>query len=96
MNCKPYMEKVKALNLKNMKEALVNDSGDQREMDNIWNTLRHMACMGFISSGTWKKFYEQCAGWYIAPGEDCVRDSNGASREGTIVWEYTSGAVYKA
>lgn len=90
------MKNVKALNLKNMKEALINDSGDQKELDKIWDSFRHMACMGFISPGTWKKFYDQCADWYIAPGEDCVRDSNGTNREGSIVWVYTADATYKA
>lgn len=90
------MKNVKALNLKNMKEALINESGDNKELDKIWETFRHMTCMGFISPGTWKKFCQQCSGWYIAPGEDCVRDSNVANRECSIVWEYTPYATYKA
>ena len=24
-----------------------------------------MACIGFIDSDTWKKFFDQCRGWYV-------------------------------
>lgn len=86
---------MKALNLKNMKETLVNYSGDQQELEDIWVTFHKMATMGFITSDTWRKFYEQCKGWYVY--EDsmmvCVRDSEQGD---AIVWEYTADAQYKA
>ena len=32
---------MKALNLKNMKETIVNYSGDQKEFDKIWDGFYH-------------------------------------------------------
>ena len=56
-----------------------------------------MACIGFISQDTWRKFFDQCAGWYVDEENDCVRDErhiyNGVD---SIVWEYTADAEYKA
>lgn len=85
----------KALNLKNMKETIVNYSADQKEFDKIWDTFSEMACIGFIDQDTWKKFIDQCAGWYIDEVNQCVRDEPhvGISK---IVWKYTSEAEYKA
>ena len=40
----------KLLNLKNMKETIVNYSGDQKEFDKIWDAFYQMACIGFIDS----------------------------------------------
>ena len=40
----------KLLNLKNMKETIVNYSSDQKEFDKIWDALYEMACIGFIDS----------------------------------------------
>lgn len=59
------MENCKFLNLKNMKETIVNYSGDQKEFDKIWDAFYQMACIGFISQDTWIKFFDQCAGWYV-------------------------------
>lgn len=56
------MENCKLLNLKNMKETIVNYSGDQKEFDKIWDAFYQMACIGFISQDTWIKFFDQCAG----------------------------------
>lgn len=42
----------KLLNLKNMKETIVNYSGDQKEFDKIWDAFYEMACVGFIDSDT--------------------------------------------
>ena len=88
---------MKALNLKNMKETIVNYSEDQDEFDRIWDAFYQMTCIGFISQDTWKKFYEQCAGWYIDSENARVCDgrhcSNGVD---AIVWEYTPDAEYKA
>lgn len=90
------MKNVKSLNIKNMKEALINYSGDNKEFDNIWDMFRQMAFMGFISPGTWKKFYEQCCGWYVDEENGCVRDGRHC-KEGvdSIVWKYTPDATYK-
>ena len=68
------MKNVKALNLKNMKETLVNYSGDQEEFSKIWNEFYQMTCLGFISQKTWRKFSEQCRGWYVDEAEFCIRD----------------------
>ena len=88
---------MKALNLKNMKETLVNYSGDQKEFDKIWDGFYQMACIGFISQDTWRKFYDQCAGWYIDSENPCVRDErNCPNGVDSIVWEYTADAEYKA
>ena len=91
------MKKEKALNLKNMKETIVNYSGDQKEFDKIWDGFYQMACIGFISWHTWGKFLKQCKGWYVDEKEACIRDRchccDGAD---SIVWEYTPDAEYKA
>lgn len=87
----------KALNLKNMKETIVNYSGTQKDFDTIWGGYYQMACLGFISQDTWCKFFEQCRGWYIDEENACVRDGrrcyNGID---TIVWTYTPDAEYRA
>lgn len=33
-----------------------------------------MARIGFISQDTWKKFFDQCAVWYIDEENACVWD----------------------
>ena len=87
----------KALNLKNMKETIVNYSGYQEEFNRIWDVFYQMACLGFISQDTWKKFYEQCSGWYIDSENARVCDerhcTNGVD---SIVWEYTPYEEYEA
>ena len=91
------MEKVKALNMKNMKETIVNYSGDQKEFDKIWDAFYQMACIGFISNDVWEKFYKQCAGWYVDEKNACIRDGRYCSGGvGFIVWKYTPCAEYKA
>ena len=91
------MKTMKSLNLKNMKEALVNYSGDQKEFDKIWDSFYHMACIGFIGQDTWSKFFDQCGGWYVDEENACVRDErhcpNGVD---SVVWEYTADAEYRA
>lgn len=91
------MEKAKALNMKNMKETIVNYSGDQKEFDKIWDAFYQMALNGFISQDTWKKFFNQCAGWYVDEENACIRDGRHCP-EGiaSIVWKYTPDAEYKA
>ena len=89
--------KVKELNLKNMKETLVNYSGNQDEFSKIWNEFYEMFCMGFIGKETWIKFYKQCHGWYYDEYCDCIRDERHCT-EGvdSIVWNCTSDAEYRA
>lgn len=87
----------KALNMKNMKETIVNYSGDQKEFDKIWDTFYQMACLDFIDQDTWRKFYDQCASWYIDEENACVRDSRQCTEEiDSIVWKYTPDKEYKA
>ena len=86
----------KLLNLKNMKETLVNYSGDNEELNKIWDAFYQMACIGFIDSDTWKKFFDQCRGWYVDEENACVRDGlNAIEGVDSIVWEYTGDAEYK-
>ena len=88
---------MKLLNLKTMKEALVNYSGDQVEFSEIWNMFYQMARMRFISWETWSKFFKQCHGWYYDEEDDCIRDERHCT-EGvdSIVWKYTPDAEYRA
>lgn len=82
---------MKNLNLKNMKETIVNYSSDQKEFDKIWDTFYYMTCIGFISQETWKKFYEQVKDWYVDEENACIREGTD-----TIIWEYTPEKEYKA
>ena len=60
------MKNCKLLNLKNMKETIVNYSGDQKEFDKIWDSFYDMTWFGFISYDTWGKFIDHCAGcWCV-------------------------------
>ena len=89
------MAKAKALNLKNMKETLVNYSQDQKELEKIWDGFYTMTTLGFISRDTWKKFFDECKGWYIWEDDKrvCVRDSE--TGDG-IIWEYNPDTEYRA
>lgn len=91
------MKNCKLLNLKNMKETIVNYSGDQRVFEELWDSFYRMACIGFISQDTWTKFCNQCVGWYVDEKNACVRDGRNCS-DGvdSIVWEYTPCAEYHA
>ena len=84
---------MKNLNLKNMKETLVNYSEFQSEFDRIWHTFYEMACMGFISQDTWKKFYEQCKGLYVDEANAEIRDSE---QDDKIIWKYNPETFYHA
>lgn len=88
---------MKALNLKNMKETLVNYSNNQEDISKIWRVFYQMLCLNFISWDTWRKFSEQCRGWYYDEYENCIRDERHCT-EGvdSIVWKYTPGAEYHA
>ena len=84
---------MKNLNLKNMKETLVNYSECQSEFDRIWHAFYEMACMGFISQDTWKKFYDQCKGWYVDEENTEIRDSE---QDDKIIWKYNPETFYHA
>ena len=88
---------MKSLNLKNMKEALVNYSVDEEEFSKIWNGFYQLVRMGFISRETWAKFEDQCMGWYYDEYCNCIRDEVHCP-EGvdSIVWKYTPDAEYRA
>ena len=91
------MEKAKALNLKNMKETIVNYSQDNEEFDKIWNSFYQMHCIGFISRDTWQKFSDECWSWYVDEENACVRDERYCSGGvDSIVWAYTPDAEYRA
>ena len=88
---------MKVLNVDTMKEALINYAHNQEEMDAIWDALYMMRGLDFIDHNTWKKFYEECMGWYFDEENNCVRDCHShAAHKDAIVWEYREGAVYIA
>ena len=86
------MKNTKSLNLKNMKETIVNYSGDQEDFNKIWDTFYQMSVLGFISRDTWKKFCDQCSEWYVDDEICGIRDD----KTGAVIWEYNSEAEYKA
>ena len=86
------MKNTKLLNLKNMKETIVNYSGDQREFDKIWDTFYQMSVIGFIDQDTWKKFFDQCNGWYVDDKICGIRDD----KTGAVIWKYNPMTEYKA
>lgn len=87
------MQKMKAINFKNMKETIVNYSQDQKEFDKIWDAFYQMACIGFIARATWERFFNECAGWYVDEASACVRDGHDGD---AVVWQYSPVAEYKA
>ena len=84
---------MKNINLKNMKEILVNYSECQSEFDKIWNTFHEMFCLEYISQYTWRKFYEQCKGWYVDEANAEIRDSE---QDDKIIWKYNPETFYHA
>lgn len=85
--------KAKLLNVKNMKETLVNYSEEAAELEKIWDAFYQMACLGFISQDAWKRFSDEAAGWYYDAASDSIRDDR---RDGAVIWTYTPDAEYKA
>lgn len=78
--------KAKSLNIKNMKETLVNFcGGDSEEYDRIWGAYHDMACLGFITRDTWDKFWEQTASWVI--DGDYLIDNN----TGKVIFDFDNG-----
>lgn len=88
-----FKEYKRALNVKQMKEALVNYSGESEEFFRIWKTFYHMQCMGFITHDEWKRFYEECHGWHVTEDQSEVRDGDNDDK---LIWRYTSDAMYTA
>ena len=84
---------MKNLNLKNMKETLVNYSECQSGFDRIWHAFYEMVCLGFISQDTWRKFYDQCKGWYVDETNAEIRDSE---QDDKIIWKYNPETFYHA
>lgn len=90
--------KAKALNIKNMKETLINMSnGDQAEFDKMWDLFYDMCTLGFITTDTWMKFHKQCSSWQIYENKviDIKWTSDGDPIE-TIIHDYNSEEVYRA
>lgn len=81
----------KTLNLKNMKEALINYSGTQEELNKIWDMFHEMEVLGFISPDLWNRFYNACAGWVIE-GDKVIDTRN----DDKVVYEYSLGESYRA
>ena len=80
------MKNFKAMSIKNMKETLVNYcGGDIEEFNKIYDTFRNMANLGFISHDSWKKFFDQTAGWTI--DGDFLIDS----RTDEIIFDFDNG-----
>ena len=84
---------MKNINLKNMKETLVNYSGCQSEFDKIWDTFYEMTCLDYIAQDTWKKFFEQCKGWCVDETNAEIRDSE---QDDKIIWKYNAETLYHA
>lgn len=87
------MTKAKGLNIKNMKETLVNYcGGDQEEFNKIWDGFVQMANLGFITYDTWKKFFTEVAGWTIVGDKliDIRWDDNGEPIE-TEIFDFDNG-----
>lgn len=78
----------KALNIKNMKETLVNYcGGDRNEYNRIWDTFRDMMNLGFIERATWDKFFNQTAGWVVTD-EYYLIDT----RTDEVIFDFDNGA----
>ena len=88
----------KTLTFKNMVETYVNYSGDQHEMDKIWDAYYQMACVGFIDSDTWGKFSALCHGWFFDEDACAIFDDDAdyLERHGGhgLIWQYVPDAEY--
>lgn len=87
---------MKAMSLKNMKETLINQSGDTKEFDKIWDCFYLMQTLGYIDKETWNDFCEQCAGWYVDEENWRVMDGKHQSHGvASLVWDYAQGQKYE-
>ena len=83
------MVKAKALNIKNMKETLVNYcGGDIQEYIKIWDNLYQMACLGFITRDTWGKFFDECSSWNIE-GDELIDEDTGE-----VIYNFDNAKIY--
>lgn len=85
--------KAKGLNVKNMKEVLINFSAEQGEFEKIWDGFYQMACLGFITRDAWNRFHAECRGWYIDEENQLVKDME---HDDAIVWAYNPNSEYRA
>lgn len=96
----------RSLNVKQMKETLVNYcGGDPVEYDKIYDTFRTMALMRFISDREWRRFFNETQGWTIVGDylynitwdengdcqEEIVFDFDNSKRTGREYEEYREG-----
>ena len=81
------------MNVKNMKETLVNYcGGDPEEYEKIYDAFRTMALMRFISDREWRRFFNETQGWTIV-GDflyDITWDENREAHE-EIVFDFDNG-----
>lgn len=82
----------KNLNVKQMKETLVNFSGDQSEMTKVWKTFWRMHNMGFISNEDWCRFFNETSGWYVTEDGAEVRNAD----DDSLIYRYTPHYSYRA
>ena len=52
-----------------------------------------MSCFDYIAQDTWKKFFEQCKGWYVDETNAEIRDSEQGDK---IIWKYNAETLYHA
>lgn len=83
---------MKYVSVKAMKEAYVNYTGDQEEMNKLYDSLHVVACAGLIGSNVWAKFSEDVAGWYYDDEFGAVVDD----RTDEVIWCYNPHKEYKA
>lgn len=81
---------MKAVSVKAMKCAYVNYTGDQEEMNKLYDALHVVACAGLIDSGAWAKFSEDVAGWYYDDELCAVVDD----RTDELIWRYNPNKEY--
>ena len=80
---------MKALNVKNMKETLVNYcGGSEDEYNKIYSVFWEMATMGFISDKDWRRFFDDTHAWTIS-GDYLIDTSKGDF--GTLVFDFNNG-----
>lgn len=83
----------KELNVKSMKEALVNNSITNEEFGEIWDMFWKMTCMGFIPRDEWRKLFNECSGWYVTAATNEVRDAENGDE---LIWDRNDAVEYRA
>ena len=83
---------MKYVSVKALKEAYVNYTGDQEEMNKLYDAIYTVACAGLIDSNVWKKFNEDVAGWFYDDELGAVVDD----RTDKVIWFYNPYAIYTA